>query len=177
MSYTLARCNDVGAIVLDTDPRLDYGRCARDNRHAFAATTNMDVWKGLGAGLVFRVYSGYPINETIGSDANGDGANNDRPKQGVDDTAAKPILSELDSRGYAIRNGIQGEKKVLLDGRLQYIWRIQQRYQAGLFLEVYNLTNHANFGDPTGNRSSSNFMKTIVADNPRTAQLGVRFTF
>jgi hypothetical protein len=176
VSYTLARCNDVGAIVLDTDPRLDYGRCARDNRHAFAATTNLDLWKGLGAGLVFRAYSGYPINETVGSDVNGDGANNDRPKQGVDDSAAKPILSALDSRGYAIRNGLDGQKKVLLDGRLQYIWSIQ-RYRAGLFLEVYNLTNNTNFGDPTGNRSSSNFMRTIVADNPRTAQLGFRFDF
>ena len=85
VSYTLARCRDVGAIVIDSDPRLDYGRCARDNRHAFAASTNVDVWKGLGAGMVFRVYSGYPINETTGSDSNLDGTNNDRPKQGVDD--------------------------------------------------------------------------------------------
>ena len=175
-SYTLARCRDVGAIVFDTDPRLDYGRCARDNRHAFAASTNVNVWKGLGAGMVFRVYSGYPINETTGSDSNGDNVTNDRPKQGVDDTPAKPILSALDSRGYAIRNGLDGQRKALLDGRVQYIWRIQ-RYQAGLFLEVYNLTNRANFGDPTGDRSSTNFMHTIVTDNPRTAQLGFRFVF
>jgi opacity protein-like surface antigen len=175
-SYTLARCRDVGAIVFDTDPRLDYGRCARDNRHAFAASTNVNVWKGLGAGIVFRVYSGYPINETTGSDSNGDNVTNDRPKQGLDDTPAKPILSALDARGYAIRNGLDGQRKALLDGRLQYIWRIQ-RYQAGLFLEVYNLTNRANFGDPTGDRSSTNFMKTIVTDNPRTAQLGFRFVF
>ena len=66
MSYTLARCHDVGDIVVDSDPRLDYGRCARDNRHAFATSANVDVWKGLGAGMVFRAYSGYPINETTG---------------------------------------------------------------------------------------------------------------
>ena len=46
-----------------------------------------------------------------------------------------------------------------------------------MFLEVYNLTNHVNFGDPTGARNSTNFMMTIVADNPRTVQLGVRVTF
>ena len=161
---------------MDSDPRLDYGRCARDNRHAFATSTNVDVWKGLGAGMVFRVYSGYPINETTGSDSNGDGtANNDRPRKGVDDLT-RPILSALDSRGVAIRNGLDGQRKTLLDGRVQYIWRIQ-RYQAGLFLEVYNLTNHVNFGDPTGARSSSIFMTTVVADNPRTAQLGFRLTF
>jgi hypothetical protein len=177
VSYTLARCNDVGVteIVVDSDPRLDYGRCARDNRHAFATSANVNVWKGLGAGMVFRVYSGYPINETTGSDSNGDGTNNDRPRKGVDDLT-RPILSAVDSRGVAVRRGLDGERKTLLDGRVQYIWRVQ-RYQAGLFLEVYNLTNHVNFGDPTGARSSTNFMIPVVADNPRTAQLGVRVTF
>jgi hypothetical protein len=176
VSYTLARCRDVGNIIVDSDPRLDYGRCARDNRHAFATSANVDVWKGLGAGMVFRAYSGYPVNETTGSDTNGDGTNNDRPKQGVDDRTM-PIRSEVDSRGVAVRNGLQGQKKVILDGRVQYIWRLQQRYQAGLFLEIYNLTNQVNFGDPTGSRSSSNFMIPVVADNPRTMQLGFRFIF
>jgi hypothetical protein len=175
VSYTLAQCHDVAAIVVDSDPRLDYGRCNRDNRHAFATSTNVNVWKGLGAGMVFRVYSGYPINETTGSDSNVDGTNNDRPRKGVDDLT-RPILSVVDARGVAVRNGLDGQGKTLLDGRVQYIWHIQ-RYQAGLFLEIYNLTNHVNYGDPTGARSSTNFMIPVVADNPRTAQLGVRVTF
>ena len=76
----------------------------------------------------------------------------------------------------AIRNGIDGEKQVLLDGRVQYLHRIQ-RYQLGFFLEIYNLTNQANFGNPSGNRNQTQFMQTIVANNPRTAQFGVRVTF
>jgi hypothetical protein len=40
---------------------------------------------------------------------------------------------------------MEGQHKLILDGRLQYIWRVQH-YQAGVFLEIYNLTNHANFG-------------------------------
>ena len=180
VSYTLSHCNDVVAPLAvlgasDTDPRLDYGRCARDNRHAFASSANGTIWKGLGAGMVFRRYSGYPINETTGVDTNGDGTNNDRPLKGRDDTTI-PIRSAVDSRGVAIRNGMDGRSKLILDGRVQYIWRIQH-YQAGVFLEIYNLTNHANFGDPTGARNSANFMIPIVADNPRTAQLGFRLTF
>ena len=159
----------------DIDPRLDYGRCSRDNRHAFASSTNATLWKGLGAGMVFRRYSGYPVNETTGVDTNGDGTNNDRPVRGRDD-ATLPIRSAVDSRGMAVRNGLDGQPKLILDGRVQYVWRIQQ-YQAGLFLEIYNLTNHTNFGDPTGARNSANFMIPIVADNPRTAQLGFRLTF
>jgi hypothetical protein len=175
VSYTLSHCKDVDLIVVDSDPRLDYGRCARDNRHAFATSANVDIWKGLGAGMVFRAYSGYPINETTGVDSNGDGNTNDRPRRGVDDLTI-PIRSEVDSRGVAVRNGLEGQDKVILDGRVQYIWRLQ-RYQAGLFLEIYNLTDRVNFGDPTGARNSTNFMRTIVADNSRTAQLGFRLTF
>jgi hypothetical protein len=175
ISYTLAHCNDVGSIIVDSDPRLDYGRCDRDNVHAFATSANVDIGHGFGGGIVFRAYSGYPINETVGSDANGDGTNNDRPTQGINDLT-RPIVSPVDSRGVAIRNAIDGENKVILDGRLQYIQRIG-RYQAGLFLEIYNLTNHVNFGNPTGSRTSSFFLVPTVADNPRTAQLGIRMTF
>jgi opacity protein-like surface antigen len=175
VSYTFSHCYDVASIIVDSDPRLDYGRCDRDNIHAFASSGNVDLGAGFGAGFVFRAYSGYPINETTGSDSNGDGITNDRPRAGVDDLT-KPIVSELDSRGVAIRNSIDGEKKVLLDGSFRYSRRFG-RYSAGIFLEVYNLTNHTNFGNPTGNRRSANFLVPVVADSPRTAQIGVRFTF
>jgi hypothetical protein len=182
ISYTYARCFDVASIIVDSDPRLDYGRCDRDNTHAFATSANIDLTHGFGAGFVFRTYSGYPINETVGSDVNADGTNNDRPTKGVNDVAALPsgrspaIVSDVDSRGVAVRNGINGQRKTILDGRFQYTRQIG-RYQAGFFLEIYNLTNHTNFGNPTGARNSANFLVPIVADNPRTAQLGVRFIF
>jgi hypothetical protein len=176
VSYTLAHCYDVGAIVVDADPRLDYGRCDRDNVHAFAASGNVDLGRGFGAGFVFRAYSGYPINETTGVDSNGDGTStNDRPTRGLND-ATLAIVSPVDSRGVAIRNGVDGVKKVILDGRFQYVRRVG-RYQAGLFLEIYNLTNHTNFGNITGARNSPNFLIPIVSDNPRTAQIGVRLLF
>jgi Carboxypeptidase regulatory-like domain/TonB dependent receptor-like, beta-barrel len=175
VSYTLARSRDVAVIIVDSNPRLDYGLSNFDNRHAFAASTNIDIGKGLGAGFVFRRYSGYPITETTGTDSNGDGTNNDRPTRGVDDLT-KPIVSEVDSRGVAIRNGIKGEPQLILDGRFQYIRKIQ-RFQAGIFLEVYNLTNHVNFGNPTGARNSTQFLIPNVANNPRTGQIGFRLIF
>jgi len=175
VSYTLARSRDVAVIIVDSNPRLDYGLSNFDNRHAFAASTNIDIGKGLGAGFVFRRYSGYPITETTGTDSNGDGTNNDRPTRGVDDLT-KPIVSEVDSRGVAIRNGVKGEPQLILDGRFQYIRKIQ-RFQAGIFLEVYNLTNHVNFGNPTGARNSTQFLIPTVANNPRTGQIGFRLIF
>ncbi|MSO63277.1 MAG: TonB-dependent receptor [Acidobacteria bacterium] len=182
VSYTLSHCYDVASIIVDSNPALDYGRCDRDNIHAFATSTSVDLGKGFGGGIVFRAYSGYPYNETVGTDVNGDGTSNDRPQKGVNDLVTLPsgkpgtIVSAVDSRGIAVRNGIQGETQILLDGRVQYIAKVS-KYQAGLFLEVYNLLNHANLGNPTGARNSVNFGKTIVAGQGRTAQLGLRVTF
>jgi hypothetical protein len=179
VSYTLARARDVGAITYDTRLREDYGRTNFDNRHALAMSANIVAWRGFGTGFVFRYYSGYPINETLGSDTaaggNRDGDANDRPIRDVSD-ATRPIISPVDGNGRAIRNGIQGEKQILLDGRFHYIWRIQ-RYEAGLFLEIYNLTNQVNYGNPSGARNNTNFMVRTVAGDPRTVQLGMRVTF
>lgn len=178
VAYTLAYANAVSAISDQTNPRGDYGRSNLDNRHALAASANIDVWRGLGAGFVFRTYSGRPINETVGTDVNGDEVNNDRPVKGVHDLTL-PILSPVDANGRAIPFGIDGVKQVLLDGRFQYIWRLQQRYQAGLFLEMYNLTNQNNFNNPTGARNNSNFAGRVstTVGAPRSMQLGFRVTF
>ena len=69
--------------------------------------------EGLGAGLVFRAYSGYPINETTGVDTNGDGTNNnDRPMAGRDDARQCRFFSRLSTReALPSGNGLQGEKK------------------------------------------------------------------
>jgi hypothetical protein len=130
---------------------------------------------GLHDSALLRAYSGYPINEVTGVDSNGDGTNNDRPTKGVDDKTS-PIVSAVDSRGVAIRNGIPGEKQVILDSRFQYVWKIQ-RYQLGLFLEIYNLTNQVNFGNASGARNSTQFLVPVIANDPRTAQLGFRLLF
>ena len=135
----------------------------------------VNPWRGLGVGAVFRAYSGIPINETVGSDVDGDRDNFDRPVRGVHDLTM-PIRSEVDSTGRAIRNGIDGENLVLLDLRFQYMLQAGPR-SIGLFWEMYNATNRVNYGNPTGNRRSSDFMVPTSAHNPRTMQLGLRYSF
>jgi hypothetical protein len=190
LAYTLSRGRDVngsttggGNIVEkrvndDLDPRLDYGLGNTDNRHAFSSAANWDAWRGLGIGTTFRYYSGNPVNETVGRDANSDrdGASFDRPIRGRDD-AVLPIVSPVDANGLAIRNGIKGNNKVLLDLRLQYVQRMVGAQSVGFYWEIYNVLNRTNFGNPVGDRRSPFFMQAIVADLPRTMQLGVRYAF
>jgi outer membrane receptor protein involved in Fe transport len=186
-AYTLSRARDVGStgggtaistkrFSDDLDPRSDYGRANFDNRHAVVLSFNTNPWRGLGAGAMFRYYSGYPINELVGTDVNRDNDSFDRPVRGVDD-AARPIVSPVDSSGRAIRNGIDGEELMILDLRLQYLFDMPRQSNLGLFWEIYNATDRANFGNPGGNRRASNFLVPVRANNPRTMQLGVRYTF
>jgi hypothetical protein len=129
-------------------------------------------------GAMFRAYSGYPINETIGQDVNGDRDNNDRPVRGIHD-GTRPIVSELDANGRAVRNGISGNGMRLLDLTVRYNVNLRgmQARTVGFYLDVYNVLDTVNFANATGNRNSRNFMVPVVAGRPREAQVGVRFTF
>jgi hypothetical protein len=188
LGYTLARARNVGVtggrstnvqkrLDDDLNPRADYGRANFDNRHQFNASVNASLWRGLGAGAVFSYYSGFPINETVGTDVNGDNDNFDRPVRGVHD-GQRPIVSPVDGNGKAIRNGIDGENVMLLDLRVHYIFDLPRRSTLGLFCEMYNATNRVNFANPSGNRRSSNFLVPVATSRPpRAVQLGLRFTF
>jgi len=186
LSYTLGRARDVkvtGTLIEkrvhdDRNPRLDYGLANLDNRHAFTAGSNWQAWRGLGVGATFSYYTGNPANETVGTDVNGDndGANFDRPMRGRDD-ATRPIVSKVDANGTAIRNGIKGSDKVLLNLRLQYVLRQAAARTLGFYWEIYNVTDRTNFDNPIANRRSPNFNTPVVADEARSMQLGLRYTF
>jgi hypothetical protein len=190
IAYTLSRAHDVNASTTgggnivekrvndDLNPRLDYGLTNTDNRHAFTSGANWDAWRGLGIGTTFRYYSGNPVNETLGRDANGDrdAAAFDRPVRGRDD-ATLPIASKVDASGLAIRNGIKGRNKILLDLRMQYVYRMAGQQSMGFYWEIYNALDRVNYGNPVGDRRSPFFLQSITADLPRTMQLGWRYTF
>ena len=186
IAYTLARARDVGSVgngaagtkrfANDLNPREDYGPANFDNRHALVIGVNGTIWGGLGAGAIFKHYSGYPINETVGQDVNGDRDNLERPVAGIHD-AERPIVSPLDSNGLAVRNGIDGESITLLDLRLQYILNLPGNQTAGFFFEAYNALNKINYGNPSGERNDDNFLIPVEAGPMRALQLGVRYTF
>jgi hypothetical protein len=60
---------------------------------------------------------------------------------------------------------------------VQYLFNQGAGRNVGLYWEIYNLTDRVNFDNPIGNRGSDFFGTTIVADEARSMQLGVRYTF
>jgi hypothetical protein len=187
-SYTLSRSRDVAAASAggfgivnkrvndDFNPRRDYGLATFDNRHGFTAGGNWNAWRDFGVGASYRYYSGNPVNEIVGTDVNRDRDTFDRPVKGRDDLT-RPIVSEVDSAGTAIRNGIKGSDKMLLDLRLQYVHRISGQRTAGVFWEIYNALNRVNYANPIGARNSADFLRSITADEARSMQIGLRYTF
>jgi hypothetical protein len=184
MAYTLQKGNFVGSgnpdnrrVWLDNDIRADYGRFASDRRHVLAASGTYNVWSTLTVAGVISAISGAPINETVGRDVNRDNDNTDRPISGVDD-ADRPILSEVDSQGRAVINGIDGPGSFGLDLSVRYQIPLHAGLESlDLFYDLFNVTNRENLVPPSGNRSSGNFMRATAARFARQMQFGVRVRF
>ncbi len=78
------------------------------------------------------------------------------------------------------RNGARGPSFFQWDARLGYRFKLGGLRTAELFAECFNMTNKANFANPTGDRFSTNFLRLTAlraGANPRTAQFGARFAF
>jgi hypothetical protein len=184
VAYTLQESNFVGLgnpdarrVWLDYEPQVDYGRFASDRRHVFAASGTLNPWNRLTVATVVSAITGAAINETVGRDVNGDLDNNDRPIQGLDDLTM-PILSELDSEGRAVINGLDGPGSFLVDLSFRYQLPLGGQLDSlDLFYDIFNLFNRENLVPPTGNRQSAVFMVPTAAQFPRQMQFGVRLRF
>jgi outer membrane receptor protein involved in Fe transport len=168
---------DARRVWLDHDPRADYGRFISDRTHVLAMSGSVNPWSTLNIATVVSAISGAPVNEVIGRDANNDSDTNDRPIRGIDDLVF-PIRSEVDSQGRAVINGLEGPGSFLVDVSFRYQIPISTGLQSiDLFYDVFNILNRENLVNPTGNRSSSNFMISTAAQFPRQMQFGIRARF
>jgi hypothetical protein len=78
------------------------------------------------------------------------------------------------------RNGARGPSFFQWDARLGYRFSLGGARSVEAFAEMFNVTNRANFANPTGDRFSTNFLRVTAfrpGGIPRTAQFGARFAF
>ena len=183
VAYTLQKTNRVGSddveatVWNDNDIRADYGRGTNDRRHVFVVGGNFNPVGGLNIGVILSIQSAAPINEVTGRDDNQDKENdNDRPIPGVTD-AGVPIVSDIGALGAAEIWGIDGENYIGGDISIRYNFDLGGNKTLGLFWDMFNLANRNNLNNPTGNRTSGNFLIPTSAGLPRQMQLGVRFMF
>ncbi|HET7618262.1 MAG TPA: carboxypeptidase regulatory-like domain-containing protein [Vicinamibacterales bacterium] len=190
VSYTLSsgRGNFGGlgtpsnAYQLLDDMRLDLaeGPIDTDRRHnlVFSGSALVPRTGGLNVSWIARAMSGTPFtltDSTTDADRNGS-FQEPLPSGSYSGEGPDAISVDFDSK----RNGARGPGFFQLDLRLGYRLNLGGERTVDLFGEIFNVTNRANFANPSGNRRSDEFL--VLTDLrtggiPRTGQFGVRFAF
>jgi hypothetical protein len=190
VSYTLgySRGNTSGAgipasqfQVLDNlNLDLNEGPTNFDRRHNLVVSGMAMVPRtgGLTFGWVARALSGSPfsiVDQTIDADRNGTLAD-PLPAGSYSGDGANAITVEHDGG----RNGAYGPAFFKLDLRTGYTVDVGNGRKIELFGEIFNVTNRANFANPSGDRSNANFLRLTAlstSTNPRLVQFGARYSF
>ncbi len=176
-------------LQVGSDLKLDewYGPSPTDRRHNFVASGRWEVprTRGLGLSGTLRMLSGQPFtiqDDTVDTDMNRinfqplpAGTYNAFP------AAGPHVMKDVESAGG--RNGAIGPGFVQLDLRAGYKIRLRGTRVIDAFVDVFNVTNRANFANPAGGnlRVQADFLRlsALVGGTgfPRQAQLGLRLGF
>jgi hypothetical protein len=159
-----------------------------DRRHVVSLNGRAEIPKTKGTYVTstLRYMSGAPfsiINTNIDADQNGE-LTDPSPAGTYSGTAPNSMLNVENKGG---RNGAIGPDYFQLDLRAGWRGRIRRDQAIELFLDMFNITNRANWNNPTnsGANADQRLTATFLALNslrggsgfPRQAQVGVRYTF
>jgi hypothetical protein len=154
-----------------------------DRRHSAAISGRMEIPKTRGVTVsgMLRILSGTPFTiQDTNIDADQNGVLFDPLPAGTYSGTAAGSLQNVENNGG--RNGARGPGFMQLDMRIGYRARLGSRRTLDVFGEAFNVTNHVNFTNPSGDRrNTADFLRLagLVATSglPRQAQLGVRLGF
>lgn len=165
------------------DMRLDLneGPTDFDRRHNLVISGQVFVPKtgGMTVSWVARALSGLPFtiqDSTTDPDQNGI-LFDPLPSGDYSGSGARNNYSTSNDGG---RNGARGPGFFQLDTRFGWRLGIGGGRTVDVFGEVFNLTNRANFANPSGDRFSTAFLvltRLREGGVPRTGQIGLRFAF
>jgi hypothetical protein len=175
------------AIPSGDDLNLDiwYAPANVDRRHNLTMSGRVEIPKTHGVVLssTLRLLSGTPITiQNTNIDA-------DRNTIFFDPLAAGTYSANTDFGMHDVefngeRNGARGPGYAQLDARVGYRsnlgGKLGARRSVEVFGEFFNLANHANFTNPSGDlRNSADFLRytALAPTRSRQAQLGLRFAF
>ena len=170
-----------------TDLNLDEwaGPSSVDRRHVLSLNGHTEIPKTGGATLsaTMRYMSGSPFtifNSNIDVDQNGE-LTDPSPAGTYNGTAAGNLLM-TGVKNNGGRNGAIGPDYFQLDLRAGWRGKIRNEQAVEIFLDIFNITNRANFNNPSGDeRVASTFLVLNSLRGgggfPRQAKLGIRYSF
>jgi hypothetical protein len=194
VSYTWAKTisdgnDDNSNLVSDPWHTLhndDRGLDEEDRRHTLSWMSMINLPYGFHLSAIVTLATGPHWNIISGKDLVGDGdTTSQRPTGLVKDAGGVASQANLDiinayraslklpAVTMAQLTQFDGVKQ--LDLRFTRTIRLGERMAAELFMEGYNVFNHANYLPPNGTLSSAAFLIRTTAGDPRQLQWGVRF--
>jgi hypothetical protein len=183
-SYTLLYARAYGGIIsgalggpqaprsIDADEVWgpgEWGPSANDERHRVVLSGVFSLPAGIQVSPILQLASARPYTATQGQDLNADGLNNDL---WIDPATGQSVSV----------NSLRGSNTYNLDTRVSKYFRWSNNKSLGLFAELYDITNRANFGNYyVGNARATNFRQPFSLQlglpTSRQLQLGARFSF
>ena len=196
VSYSLSKADGTGNDQADkntyqvgTNLNLDAwrGPSTFDRRHILSLGGQTEIPKtgGITLSSTLRYMSGQPFtiyDSSIDADRNGE-LIDPVPAGTYSGTAPLDAMKNVEYKGG--RNGAIGPDYFQLDARAGWRHRVAGQRTLELFLDIYNITNRANFDNPVGANSDRRTPATfLVLTNlrggggfPRQALMGARFVF
>jgi len=195
ISYSLSKTDgtandqaDKNQYQVGTNLNLDQWRAPSnvDRRHILSIGAQAEIPKAFGAQLstTVRYMSGQPFSiydSSIDADRNGELV--DPVPAGTYSGTAVDAMQNLENKGG--RNGAIGPDYFQMDVRAGWRHKIRAERALELFLDIYNITNRANFDNPITANSDRRLPATfLVLTNlrggggfPRQAMMGMRLVF
>jgi hypothetical protein len=175
------------------DLRAERGPAAGDARHRFMAMVNYQLPVNLRLGTIFQASSATPYNITTGFDNNGDTVSNDRPQGAGRNSARGTGRWDLGTRlGWGFGFGkpkesaggggpqikvIRGGEGSDMLGAMGGMQMNTKRFRGELYVQAYNVFNHANRTNFSGVQTSPFFGQATAALAGRRIESGMRFSF
>jgi len=179
----------------------EYGNCTTDRRQIFNASMVVQSprfgsqtlrqiagnWEAAG---ILTASTGAPLTVTVGSDnaLAGEGAVLDRPNLTGNPFVTNPGIlqwfnttaftkASVGSYGNLGRSTLVGPGAWNLDMSLSRTFPVRESKKFVFRAEVFNIMNHARFGNPATAMSSNVFGQITTAQDPRILQGAIKFIF
>jgi hypothetical protein len=207
-NYTLSRCVGLEMVpnaqfgigfTNPADPDYDFGHCEGDRTHLANGTVGYQTpsvdggilgalasnWRLSG---IATVRSGARLWIISGRDGAFNGQANQRPDQISDDVYGGTLETYLNRAAFAQpangafgtheRNSLTGPGFWKIDLAVSRLVPVASTHNLELRVEVFNLLNNFNWGDPNVNFSSGQFGRiTTMTGDPRIMQFGIKYGF
>ena len=198
LSYTLAKQTDnsyyqITKIQVPTHPELNYGPGNYDIRHQFVGHVELELPYGFQVAAILEAHSARPLDITTSYDVNGDGLTGDWVNQSIclnvgcqGFTYSRNSVRQLSTADANKLRALFGLDPISSFEKNPAYWNVDltlrksikfRQHTLSLALETFNLFNTKQYNQPNTVVDSDLFGKYTSVIQPRTAQVGVHYSF